>query len=381
MARAQRLPVHEDLAAGRAPLAGEDLEELVLALRLRARRRRGSRRGGARSETPLTSADREVAHLERGRPDVVGDRGSTSRASRVRPPAAARATSGPSMCSTIFVLAALLRHERRRRRARRGGRSRGRSARSPRARRWVMKSDRAARSRSAPRITAKTRSARSDGSAAVISSRISSCGSRASARARSSIRSIGSGTSPACSVKSTSRLELARAGVARADDRRARQAQVLGDRQVGHERGILEDRREPDARRLRPASRRAPAFPSTAIVPPSGRITPVSILTSVLLPAPFAPSSACTSPGSTTRLAEAQRDDRPVRFDSSRASSERGSSETGARRDAPQRAPPVGRGRAYGPLQPTSCAAVYVVHGLTNSWSCTSAAAWRVVAA
>ena len=34
-------------------------------------------------------------------------------------------------------------------------------------------------------------------------------------------------------------------------DRRAGQAEVLRDRQVGHERGILEDGREPDARRLR----------------------------------------------------------------------------------------------------------------------------------
>ena len=47
------------------------------------------------------------------------------------------------------------------------------------------------------------------------------------------------------------------------------------------------------------------SFPLTAIVPPSGRITPVSSFTSVLLPAPFAPRSACTSPGSTTSVPEA----------------------------------------------------------------------------
>ena len=45
-------------------------------------------------------------------------------------------------------------------------------------------------------------------------------------------------------------------------------------------------------------------LPLTSIVPLSAAITPVRILTSVLLPAPFAPSSACTSPGSTTRSAE-----------------------------------------------------------------------------
>ena len=53
------------------------------------------------------------------------------------------------------------------------------------------------------RMTANTRSARSDGSAAVISSRIRSCGSWARARARSSIRSIGSGRSSTSSRRSS----------------------------------------------------------------------------------------------------------------------------------------------------------------------------------
>ena len=59
--------------------------------------------------------------------------------------------------------------------------------------------------------------------------------------------------------------------------------------------------------------------PFISIVPPSGRITPVSTLTSVLLPAPFAPSRACTSPGSTTSVAERSATTGPYRFDTSRA--------------------------------------------------------------
>ena len=41
-----------------------------------------------------------------------------------------------------------------------------------------------------------------------------------------------------------------------------------------------------------------------AVRPDSGAMTPVRIFTSVLLPAPLAPSSAWISPGSTTRSAE-----------------------------------------------------------------------------
>ena len=44
-------------------------------------------------------------------------------------------------------------------------------------------------------------------------------------------------------------------------------------------------------------------LPPTETDPASALITPVSTLTSVLLPAPFAPSRACTSPGSITSVA------------------------------------------------------------------------------
>ena len=100
------------------------------------------------------------------------------------------------------------------------------------------------------RITSKTRSARSAGSAAVISSRIRSCGSRASARARSIMRSSGSGTSIRLLVEVDVEVEVAQVPADRGDGR-SRQAQVLRDGQVRHEGGILEDRRQPDPRRLR----------------------------------------------------------------------------------------------------------------------------------
>ena len=50
-------------------------------------------------------------------------------------------------------------------------------------------------------------------------------------------------------------VELAQLTAHRGDGR-SRQTQVLRDRQVGHERGILEDRREPDPGRLRRRARR-----------------------------------------------------------------------------------------------------------------------------
>ena len=81
----------------------------------------------------------------------------------------------------------------------------------------------------------------------MISSRIRSCGSRASARARSSMRSIGSGTSSACSAISTSRSSAC-SSRRTACGRDAGEPKVLSDRQVGDESGILEDRCQPEPR-------------------------------------------------------------------------------------------------------------------------------------
>src|SRR5271155_3610223 len=57
-----------------------------------------------------------------------------------------------------------------------------------------------------------------------------------------------------------------------------------------------------------------------AIVPRSAGKTPVRIFTSVLLPAPFAPISAWTSPGRTLRLAERSATTEPNLLAMSRAS-------------------------------------------------------------
>src|SRR5574340_131564 len=48
--------------------------------------------------------------------------------------------------------------------------------------------------------------------------------------------------------------------------------------------------------------RKRAGAPSRKTSPASGCTTPAMILESVLLPAPFSPTSACTSPGSTEKL-------------------------------------------------------------------------------
>ena len=101
------------------------------------------------------------------------------------------------------------------------------------------------------RIAANTRSARSEGRAAVISSSSRSCGSRASARARSIIRSSGSGTSPDELAEVDVELHRLELAAGRRPRSAAGQAQVRRDGQVGHERRVLEDGREPDPGRLR----------------------------------------------------------------------------------------------------------------------------------
>ena len=136
---------------------------------------------------------------------AVGPAGSSirSRSGVASATPAARATSSPSMYSTIFSSPPSCGTSVPTSPPSRSTVARSQCAITSR-RRWVMKSTERPLS-FWRRITSKTRSARSEGSAAVISSRIRSCGSRASARARSIIRSSGSGTSPACSSKSMSR--------------------------------------------------------------------------------------------------------------------------------------------------------------------------------
>ena len=82
---------------------------------------------------------------------------------------------------------------------------------------------------------------------------------------------------------------------------------VLGHRQVRRQRQLLVDHRH--ARRAaRPAARPARSgAPSSSISPASGWIAPDSTFISVLLPAPFSPTSACTSPACDRQVDAAQR--------------------------------------------------------------------------
>ena len=70
---------------------------------------------------------------------------------------------------------------------------------------------------------------------------------------------------------------------------------VFGDRQIGNERELLvddADARPADGSRVAEGS----VASSSRTVPASGATAPPSILISVDLPAPFSPTSACTSP-------------------------------------------------------------------------------------
>ena len=76
-------------------------------------------------------------------------------------------------------------------------------------------------------------------------------------------------------------------------------ADVLGDRHVGQQRRMLVDDRDPEVLR----DRRREVVDRLAvetIVPLSGGVAPDATFISVDLPAPFSPSRACTSPGSTS---------------------------------------------------------------------------------
>ena len=116
------------------------------------------------------------------------------------------------------------------------------------------------------------------------------------------MRSIGSGTSSACSAISTWRSSAcssrwtawAETPVSRRFCPIVRSGTSAGSWKTGASPSLAAAAGEDTLT----------ALPLTAIDPASGRITPVRSLTSVLLPAPLAPSSACTSPGSTTRVAE-----------------------------------------------------------------------------
>ena len=84
-------------------------------------------------------------------------------------------------------------------------------------------------------------------------------------------------------------------------------ARFSATREVGEERGLLVDRGDAQgAREQRDRRDRARARPTTSR-PESGACAPVMILTRVLLPAPFSPTSAWTSPGAQVEDNAAQR--------------------------------------------------------------------------
>ena len=116
------------------------------------------------------------------------------------------------------------------------------------------------------------------------------------------MRSVGSGSSPVISVRSTvssmrsshSRVAAMSVRVRRRFCETVRSGSIAGSWKTGAKPTL----RAPSGEPIRTG------LPLTVIVPASWRMTPVRILTSVLLPAPLAPSSAWISPGSTTRSAD-----------------------------------------------------------------------------
>ena len=82
--------------------------------------------------------------------------------------------------------------------------------------------------------------------------------------------------------------------------RRHRDPDVLGDRHVREQRWMLVHDRDPELLRGHGRELLDRLAPAKTIVPSSGEVAPEAMFISVDFPAPFSPSSACTSPGSTS---------------------------------------------------------------------------------
>ena len=165
---------------------------------------------------------------------------------------------------------------------------------------------------------ANSRSRVATSSAEVASSRIRTFGSRTSARAmqhacRSLKRELLDGPveTAAPRPRSSSSARAARAS------RFSAARHCVAAQPVGAEPDVVEHRPRPDDEHLledgrrcrrRAAPRRGdarePLRRRRSIVPASGRCTPVRILTSVLLPEPFSPTIAWTSPGRSSNVHE-----------------------------------------------------------------------------
>ena len=103
-------------------------------------------------------------------------------------------------------------------------------------------------------------------------------------------------------ARASRRRIAARSTVRSAVQRLAAEPDVLLDRQVGDQRQFLEDGGDAARAGRRPDWPGDRAAPSSRIVPSSGRTAPARIWMKVLLPAPFSPSRACTSPARAREL-------------------------------------------------------------------------------
>ena len=216
------LPSISELTAIGSAVAGEDVEEELLALAFE--------RGHAEHLARLRRR-RHVVELAAGA-DVAGLEDRAGRRSRCADPRAGRASSrttvaaSPSIDDTICASPPSPGTNDATSRPSRSTVHMSQCARTS-ARRCEMNSTERLRSFHC-RITSNTRSERSGGRAAVISSSSSSCGSNASARARSSMRRNGSGTSRTCSSRSSPSRSIV--GELRAHRARCRRRSGAGSR-------------------------------------------------------------------------------------------------------------------------------------------------------
>ncbi len=106
-------------------------------------------------------------------------------------------------------------------------------------------------------------------------------------------RDIGAGA-----LQQFARLAIARLPIHLAPEPRAlqRERDVFRDREVREQCGLLVDRGDPQRARRAPGVLCGTRWPSIMSVPESAVTAPVITLISVDFPAPFSPSSACTSP-------------------------------------------------------------------------------------
>ena len=291
-----RLALHLDRAAGRADRAGEHAEQLVLALALRARRRRAPRRRGDRTKRRRASSRRaDCGRARAGRRPRL--RAAPQR--RCGAPASRCLLDGRAEHQLDDPLLGARRHVDDAHGlavAQHGGAVAERGD----FEQPVRDEDhgaaglalRAARRRAPSRRgwPAAPPSSRRGAARPARSPAPGPGRGRAGRRAGCSAPSR-AGRGRGCRVPAPSRRNGA--------TRRLGETQIGSDVEVGDQRRLLVDRIPGRRGAPRRANARRAASPRIRMRPASGRTAPVRIFTSVDLPAPFAPISACTSPGLT----------------------------------------------------------------------------------